>query len=60
MVADRAWRIAFAGTGLLAAPRKRLYISRRLKSAHRLAVQDAALSRRKRGFDSPWARQLFQ
>src|ERR1700733_13272539 len=29
-------------------------------SAHRLAVQDVALSRRKQGFDSPWARQLFQ
>jgi hypothetical protein len=26
-------------------------------SAHRLAVQDVALSRRKQGFDSPWARQ---
>src|SRR5579884_2117664 len=26
-------------------------------SAHRLAVQDAALSRRKHGFDSRWARQ---
>ena len=25
--------------------------------AHRLAVQDVALSRRKQGFDSPWARQ---
>src|SRR5271156_1291879 len=29
-------------------------------SAHRLAVQDVALSRRKQGFDSPWARQPFQ
>ena len=28
--------------------------------AHRLAVQDAGLSRRKRGFDSPWAYQDFQ
>ncbi len=28
--------------------------------AHRLAVQDVALSRRKRGFDSPWARQRNQ
>jgi hypothetical protein len=26
--------------------------------AHRLAVQDAALSRRKRGFDPRWARQV--
>jgi cold shock protein len=28
--------------------------------AHRLAVQDVALSRRKQGFDSPWARQQNQ
>lgn len=28
-------------------------------SAHRLAVQDAALSRRKHGFESRWACQLF-
>ena len=28
--------------------------------AHRLAVQDVALSRRKHGFDSRWARQLDQ
>jgi hypothetical protein len=27
------------------------------RSAHRLAVQDVALSRRKHGFDSRWARQ---
>ena len=29
-------------------------------SAHRLAVQDVALSRRKHGFDSRWARQINQ
>jgi hypothetical protein len=28
-------------------------------SAHRLAVQDVALSRRKQGFDSPWARPNY-
>ena len=28
--------------------------------AHRLEAQDVALSRRKQGFDSPWARQPFQ
>src|ERR1700676_3293471 len=28
------------------------------RSAHRLAVQDVALSRRKHGFDSRWARQI--
>ena len=28
-----------------------------LSRAHRLAVQDVALSRRKQGFDSPWAHQ---
>ena len=33
---------------------------RRNFRAHRLAVQDVALSRRKQGFDSPWARQWFQ
>ena len=33
---------------------------RRSVRAHRLAVQDVALSRRKPGFDSPWARQLIQ
>ncbi len=27
--------------------------------AHRLAVQDVALSRRKQGFDSPWARHFL-
>ncbi len=32
----------------------------RKASAHRLAVQDVALSRRKQGFDSPWARQANQ
>ena len=34
--------------------------SRHLPRAHRLAVQDVALSRRKHGFDSRWARQLYQ
>ena len=29
-------------------------------SAHRLAVQDVALSRQKHGFESRWARQAFQ
>src|SRR5690242_6956609 len=28
--------------------------------AHRLEAQDVALSRRKQGFDSPWARQSNQ
>jgi hypothetical protein len=44
---------------VLAAPRKAPYTSPRL-SALRLAVQDAALSRRKHGFDSRRARQLNQ
>lgn len=37
-----------------------LYTSRACehrRRAHRLAVQDVALSRQKQGFESPWARQ---
>ena len=40
-----------------------LYICRAYRTAegraHRLEAQDVALSRRKQGFDSPWARQQF-
>ena len=41
------------------APIRQYRISLRAR-AHRLAVQDVALSRRKHGFDSRWARQLNQ
>ena len=44
-------------TGYCSRPAKRLY--RRLRSL-RLAVQDAALSRQKQGFDSPRECQLFR
>ena len=40
----------------LVRPPDRLYKASRC--AHRLAVQDTALSRREQGFDSPWARHL--
>ena len=40
----------------LVGPEGSAYKASRIR-AHRLAVQDAALSRRKQGFDSPWAHQ---
>ncbi len=38
--------------------RRRFLEADRRHGAHRLAVQDVALSRRKQGFDSPWARHF--
>ena len=65
--ASSMWRSRFEPPELpsrrLAAPSEPLYMSATSaalsprRSAHRLAVQDVALSRRKQGFDSPWARQ---
>ena len=55
-----------AARGALASAGPRLYRMPRLepfelpRCAHRLAVQDVALSRRKHGFDSRWARQQSQ
>ena len=49
-------RLATSGSDLYRPQQSRS----RAKSAHRLAVQDVALSRRKQGFDSPWAHQQNQ
>ena len=46
--------VANRDTPVYTTPIVRAFVSIR---AHRLAVQDVALSRRKQGFDSPWARQ---
>ena len=48
-------RACHAAPALLISPAWRRPFGRSIR-AHRLAVQDVALSRRKQGFDSPWAR----